>query len=70
MTPFQRLSIQHLRIKAFSGTSQNAVRPRVWTAIAVHALATTVIKRAASGAQSIFDPIDFERSAFQKRLRF
>jgi len=29
---------QHLRIKAFYGTSENAVRIQVWIAIAVHVL--------------------------------
>jgi hypothetical protein len=36
---------QHLRIKAFYGTSQNAVRTQIWTAIAVYLLVAIVKKR-------------------------
>jgi hypothetical protein len=36
---------QHLRIKAFYGTSQNAVRTQIWTAIAVYLLAAILKKR-------------------------
>ena len=37
---------QHLRIKAFYGTSENAVRVQVWVAIAVYVLIAIVRKRA------------------------
>ena len=36
---------QHLRIKAFYGTSPNAVRVQIWTAIAVYLLVTILKKR-------------------------
>ena len=36
---------QHLRIKVFYGTSENAVRIQVWTAISVYVLAAIVKKR-------------------------
>jgi hypothetical protein len=36
---------QHLRIKAFYGTSQNAVRTQIWIAIAVYLLVAIVKKR-------------------------
>lgn len=36
---------QHLRIKAFYGTSENAVKIQVWTAIAVYVLVAIVKKR-------------------------
>src|SRR5512136_1908055 len=36
---------QHLRIKAFYGTSENAVRTQVWIAIAVYVLVAIVKKR-------------------------
>lgn len=36
---------QHLRIKAFYGTSENAVRIQVWTAISVYVLVAIVRKR-------------------------
>ena len=35
---------QHLRIKAFYGTSQNAVKTQVWIAIAVYVLVAIVKK--------------------------
>ena len=36
---------QHLRIKAFFGTSENAVKTQVWIAIAVYVLVAIVKKR-------------------------
>jgi hypothetical protein len=42
---FFRWIKQHLRIKAFYGTSENAVRTQVWTAIAVYVLVAIVKKR-------------------------
>ena len=36
---------QHLRIKAFYGTSPNAVRPQIWSAIAVYLLVAILKKR-------------------------
>ncbi len=36
---------QHLRLKAFHGTSQNAVRTQIWTAIAVYLLVAILKKR-------------------------
>jgi len=36
---------QHLRIKAFYGTSENAVKTQVWTAISVYVLVAIVKKR-------------------------
>jgi len=36
---------QHLRIKAFYGTSPNAVRIQIWTAIAVYLLVAILKKR-------------------------
>jgi len=36
---------QHLRIKAFYGTSPNAVRTQIWTAIAVYLLVAILKKR-------------------------
>jgi len=38
---------QHLRIKAFYGTSENAVKTQIWTAIAVYVLVAIVKKRLA-----------------------
>ena len=36
---------QHLRIKAFYGTSENAVRVQIWSAIAVYLLVALLKKR-------------------------
>ena len=46
--PAQRSQIwikQHLRIKAFYGTSENAVKTQIWIAIAVYVLVAIVKKR-------------------------
>jgi IS4 transposase len=42
---FFRWIKQHLRIKAFYGTSENAVKTQVWIAISVYVLAAIVKKR-------------------------
>lgn len=36
---------QHLRIKAFYGTSQNAVKTQIWIAVSVYVLVAIVRKR-------------------------
>ena len=36
---------QHLRIKAFYGTSENAVKTQVWTAVSVYVLVANMKKR-------------------------
>ena len=36
---------QHLRIKAFYGTSENAVKTQIWIALSVYVLVATVRKR-------------------------
>ena len=41
---------QHLRIKAFFGTSANAVKTQVWIAVSVYVLVAIVRKRLASHA--------------------
>ena len=38
---------QHLRVKRFYGTSENAVRPRIWIAVSVYVL-VAIIKKATS----------------------
>jgi transposase len=42
---FFRWIKQHLRIKAFYGTSENAVKTQVWTAISVYVLVAIIKKR-------------------------
>ena len=41
---------QHLRIKAFFGTSENAVKSQIWIAIATYVLVAIVKKRLALDA--------------------
>jgi hypothetical protein len=41
---FKRIK-QHLRIKAFFGTSENAVRTQVWIAVSIYVLVAIVRKR-------------------------
>ena len=36
---------QHLRIKAFYGTSENAVKTQIWVAISVYVLVATLKKK-------------------------
>jgi len=38
---------QHLRIKAFYGTSENAVKTQIWIAVSVYVLVAIVRKRLA-----------------------
>jgi hypothetical protein len=41
---FKRIK-QHLRIKAFYGTSENAVKTQIWIAVSVYVLVAIVRKR-------------------------
>jgi IS4 transposase len=41
---------QHLRIKAFYGTSENAVKTQIWVAVSVYVLVAIVRKRLVLGA--------------------
>lgn len=45
---------QHLRIKAFFGTSENAVKTQIWIAVSVYVLVAIVKKRLALSA-SLYD---------------
>ena len=45
MELFFRWIKQHLRIKAFYGHSENAVRTQIWSAVAVYVLVAIVRKR-------------------------
>ena len=45
---------QHLRIKAFYGTSENAVKTQIWVAVSVYVLVAIVRKR-----------LDLEASLYQ-----
>ena len=45
MEPFFRWIKQHLRIKSFFGTSENAVKSQIWIAVSVYVLVAIVRKR-------------------------
>jgi len=64
---------QHLRIKAFFGTSENAVKTQVWIAIAVYVLVAIVKKRLRSEASlytllQIFSLTLFEKTSLNQLL--
>ena len=61
---------QHLRIKAFYGTSPNAVRTQIWTAIAVYLLVAILKKTSASGFQPLHYFTDFEPDALRENAHF
>ena len=44
---------QHLRIKAFFGTSENAVKSQIWIAVSVYVLVAIVKKRLALSRQPL-----------------
>lgn len=57
---------QHLRIKAFFGTSENAVRSQIWICIATYVL-IAIIKKQLKLEQSLYTIIQiFSVSIFQK----
>jgi IS4 transposase len=55
---------QHLRIKAFYGTSENAVKTQIWIAVSVYVLVAIVRKRLGLEAKSLPNPTDSKRHAF------
>ena len=61
---------QHLRIKAFYGTSENAVKTQIWIAVSVYVLVAIVRKRLGTGGQPLPDSTDFERDAFRENAHF
>jgi hypothetical protein len=70
---FLRWIKQHLRIKRFYGTSQNAVRTQIWIAIAVYVLVAIVKKRLKLGASlhtllQILSVTVFEKLPLQQAL--
>lgn len=59
---------QHLRIKRFLGTSQNAVHVQIWIAIATYALVAILIKELRL-TKSMYDVLQFlSVSIFEKAL--
>jgi hypothetical protein len=61
---------QHLRIKAFYGTSENAVTTQIWIAVTVYVLVAIVRKRLGLEASLVPDSTDFERDAFRENAHF
>ena len=66
---------QHLRIKRFFGTSENAVKTQVWIAIAVYVLVAIVKKRMNNDASlytilQIFSLTLFEKTSMDQLLNF
>jgi hypothetical protein len=65
---------QHLRIKAFFGTSENAVKSQVWIAVSVYVLVAIVKKRLDISA-SLYEILQilsltmFERTPLDQLLR-
>ena len=57
---------QHLRIKAFFGTTENAVKTQIWIAISVYVLVAIVKKRLNTRAQSLHNFTDFEPLLFEQ----
>ena len=64
---------QHLRIKRFFGTSENAVKTQIWIAVSVYVLVAIVKKRLALDASlytllQIFSVTLFEKLPMQQAL--
>jgi hypothetical protein len=65
---------QHLRLKAFYGTSENAVKTQIWIAVSVYVLVAIVRKRLALGASlyqilQILSVTLFEKTHILKALQ-
>ncbi len=55
---------QHLRIKAFYGTTENAVKTQIWIAISVYVLVAIIKKAVENRAESLHNFTDFELDSF------
>ena len=60
---------QHLRIKAFYGTSDNAVKTQIWIAVSVYVLVAIVRKRLARD-ESLPNPTDFQQHLARENAHF
>ena len=65
---------QHLRIKAFFGTSENAVKTQIWIAVSVYVLVAILRKRLALKATlyqilQILSVIPFEKTPILQALQ-
>src|SRR5207248_5457758 len=61
---------QHLRIKAFYGTNQNAVKTQIWIAVSVYVLVAIVRKRLGLAASLYQALTDSERHALRENTHF
>src|SRR5690349_4927101 len=61
---------QHLRIKAFFGTTENAVKTQIWIAVSVYGSDCHRQKTAQRFGQSLRTPTDFESYCFRKSSAF
>lgn len=64
---------QHLRIKAFFGTSENAVKTQIWIAVSVYVLVSIIKKRLNSSSRlyeilQILSLTLFEKVSFDQLL--
>jgi IS4 transposase len=57
---------QHLRIKAFFGTSENAVKAQIWSAICVYRVGRHRQEAARHRREPLRNPTDFEPRAIRK----
>ena len=55
---------QHLRIKAFYGTSENAVKTQIWIAVSVYVLVAIVRKRLGLGSEPLPNSTDSQCYSF------
>ena len=60
----------HLRIKAFYGTSQNAVRTQIWIAISVYLLVAILKKRLHTDLSLYTYSLGFESDVLRENARF
>src|SRR5262249_41043510 len=66
---FFRWIKQHLRIKSFYGTSENAVKTQIWAAISVYLL-VAIIKKRLNLDRSLFSILQILSVSLLKRCRF
>ena len=61
---------QHLRIKAFFGTSENAVKTQIWIAVSVYVLVAIVRKKLGLGSEPLPDSTGPECYAVRENAHF
>jgi hypothetical protein len=61
---------QHLRIKAFFGTSENALKAQIWSAVCVYVLVAIVKKKPRRQSEPLRNATDFEPHPFRENPSF